>query len=111
MKKIFYIFIFSFLLFLLSLSKDSFSQNVQVYPSHWWVGMKWNKVQLMVHETRLDFILAVDELVVKSSSADLKIIKVNKVENRHYLFLDILISPNAKPQTVIISLGGITLNE
>ncbi len=106
MKKIFLIGFY-----LLVIAHYSFSQTVEVYPSNWWVGMKWNKLQLMLHETRPDFILAVDELVVKSSSADLKIIKINKVENRHYLFLDILISPNAKPQTVSISLEGIILNE
>jgi glycosidase len=85
-----------------------FSQTVEVYPSNWWVGMKWNKVQLMLHDPRPDFILAVDKLIVKSSSPDLKIVKVNKVENRKYLFLDVAISPNAKPQTVTISLGGAT---
>ncbi len=106
MKKIFLIGFY-----LLVIAHYSFSQTVEVYPSNWWVEMKWNKLQLMLHETRPDFILAVDELVVKSSSADLKIIKINKVENPHYLFLDILISPNAKPQTVSISLEGIILNE
>lgn len=88
-----------------------FSQNIEVYPSHWWVGMKMNKIQLMLHEPRPDYILAVDKLVVRSSSSDFKIIKVNRVENRRYLFLDVEISPNAKPQTVKISLGGIILNE
>ena len=39
-----------FLLFILLVSNKSFSQNVEVYPSNWWVGMKWNKVQLMMHE-------------------------------------------------------------
>lgn len=106
MKKIIFFFACSFII------NYSFSQNkIEVYPSNWWVGMKMNKVQLMLRETRPDFILAVDKLVVKSSSADLKIVKVNRVENRRYLFLDVLISSNAKPQTVIISLGGIIANE
>jgi hypothetical protein len=34
---------FFFLIFLYGLSNKSFSQNIEVYPSHWWVGMKWNK--------------------------------------------------------------------
>jgi len=106
MKKIFLILYSSF--FILNFS---FSQNVEVYPSHWWVGMKWNKVQLMLRDNRPDFILAVDKLVVRSSSPDLKIIKVNRVENRRYLFLDVEISPNAKPQSVTISLGGVIANE
>lgn len=89
------------------ISVFSFSQNIEIYPTNWWVGMKWNKVQLMIHEPDSAKILAFDNLVVRSSSPDLKIIKVNKVENRRYLFVDVEISPNAKPQTVAISLNGI----
>jgi glycosidase len=112
MKK-FLISYFLLLASILTLPQISFSQqsSLEVYPSNWWVGMKWNKVQLMVHETNHDFILAVDKLVVNSSSPDLKIIKINKVENKRYLFIDVAISPNAKPQTVIISFGGIIKNE
>lgn len=73
--------------------------------------MKWNKLQLMVYEKDPDFILAVDKLIVRSSSPDLKIIKINKVENRRYLFIDVAIAPGAKPQTVTISFGGIVRNE
>ena len=41
---------FLFICFLsLLITHFSFSQNVEVYPSNWWVGMKWNKVQLMLH--------------------------------------------------------------
>lgn len=85
--------------------------SVSVYPTNWWVGMKMNKIQLMLHEENADKILAVNKLVVKSSSPDLKIIKVNKVENRRYLFIDAEIAANARPQKVIISVGGIILNE
>ena len=43
-----------FIYFLLSLiTHYSFSQNVEVYPSNWWVGMKWNKVQLMLHRNNI----------------------------------------------------------
>ena len=27
----------------------SSSQAVKLYPTNWWVGMKWNKLQLIVH--------------------------------------------------------------
>ncbi len=85
-------------------------KQLQVYPANWWAGMKMNKVQLMIHEKDTASILAVDKLVVKSSSPDIKIIKVNQVENKRYLFIDIEIKPAAKPQTVTISFGGIILN-
>ncbi|MDB5208626.1 MAG: alpha-amylase [Flavisolibacter sp.] len=86
-------------------------QSVEIYPSHWWVGMKNTKLQLMLHETGSTKMLAVDKLVATSSSPDVRIIKINKVENRKYLFLDLAIAPNAKPQTVTISLGGIVPSE
>ncbi|HVG16220.1 MAG TPA: cyclomaltodextrinase N-terminal domain-containing protein, partial [Chitinophagaceae bacterium] len=89
----------------------SAQDNVEVYPSHWWVGMKNKKLQLMLHEPDATKILAVDKLVVKSSSPDLKIVKVNKIDNRRYLLLDVMLHPNAKAQTVTISFGGIVPSE
>ena len=73
--------------------------------------MKNTRLQLMLHQTDSTMILAVDKLVVQSSSPDVKIVKVNRVENRRYLFLDLSIAPAAKPQTVTISLGGIVPSE
>ena len=99
---------FLFLVFLFSIKISGAQEKIEVYPTYWWVGMKWNMVQLMVHETDPNFIINVD---VKSSSPDLKIVKVNKVENKRYLFLDVIISQTAKPQIVTISLGGIILSE
>jgi glycosidase len=86
-----------------------FSQDV--YPTHWWVGMKMNRIQLILHSNQPGINLYVDKLTVRSSSPDLKIIKINKVENRRYLILDVEINPKAKPQTVEISFGGIIANE
>lgn len=100
-----------FLIGVFSLVSTVSSQTLEVYPSHWWTGMKWNKVQLMVYDKDTTHILAVDKLAARSSSADVKIVKVNRVENRRYLFIDIQIAPNAKPQTVNISFGGIIANE
>lgn len=85
---------------------DSFSQTV--YPTHWWTGMKNSKLQLMIHS---DKNIAVDKLVFNSSSPDVKVIKINKVENRRYLFVDLEIARNARPQTVKFSFGGIIANE
>jgi neopullulanase len=88
-----------------------FSQDINVYPTHWWVGMKNSKLQLIIHEKDPGIILAVDKLVVRSSSPVLKITKVNRVENRRYLFLDCEVSPKAKPQTITISFGGVVAGE
>jgi len=98
MKKIFLIFRFSLFIIIQSLSKDSFSQKVEVYPSNWWVGMKWNKVQLMLYGTNIqtnNFSL---------NYPGVTLVKVNKAENRNYVFLDISISPTAKPGVIKIKI-------
>jgi hypothetical protein len=43
--KHFCFFILSFLL----VSNSFATEAINVYPTHWWVGMKSNKLQLMVH--------------------------------------------------------------
>ncbi len=88
-----------------------FGQDVVVYPTNWWVGMKLNKIQLVLRETDMNKIIAVDKLAVKSSSPDLTITKVTKLQNKRYLVLDVSIAPNAHPQTVNISFGGVAVNE
>lgn len=87
------------------------AQDVEVYPTHWFAGMKTNKIQLVLREPRSDQILSVNKLVVRSSSPDLLIKKVHTPANRRYLLLDVEIKPTARPQTVTISFGGIVPNE
>ena len=106
MKKLF----LSFFLFCISLSLIA-QKKLEVYPANWWVGMKMNKVQLMIHEKDSTVIVAVAKLTVQSSSPDIKIIRINTVENKRYFFVDIEIVPNAKPQTVTISFGGTIKSE
>lgn len=87
MKKIFFAFILSFFI-----SIFSFSQDVEVYPSNWWVGMKWNKVQLMLHADNIGVYKT-----VSSNYQGIKIQQVHPAENKNYLFVDILIASIAKP--------------
>jgi glycosidase len=88
MKKILILFYFLFLI-----SYFIFSQKVEVYPSNWWVGMKWNKVQLMLYKKD---IAGVGFRQVRTNYPGIKIIRLNPVENKNYLFLDIEILPTAK---------------
>ncbi|MCX6319193.1 MAG: alpha-amylase family glycosyl hydrolase [Bacteroidetes bacterium] len=84
------------------------ADDVQVYPTHWWAGMKDTKLQLIIHA---DKDIAVDKLVFQSSSKDVKVVRVNKVENKHYLIVDLEIAKNAKPQKLSFSFGGILRSE
>jgi glycosidase len=82
--------------------------NINVYPTHWWTGMKDTKLQLIIHA---DKDIAVDKLVFRCSSKDVKVVKVNRVENRHYIIVDLEIAKNAKPQKLNFSFGGIIAGE
>ncbi|HEX6914964.1 MAG TPA: glycoside hydrolase family 13 protein [Chitinophagaceae bacterium] len=64
----------------------------EVYPANWWVGMKMNRIQLMVYGTDIG-----SSTAVSVSYPGLQLVKVNRVENRNYLFLDLSILPTAKP--------------
>ena len=60
-----------------------------VYPTHWWVGMKNQKLQLIVHGAN------VAENNFSVTYPGVKLVKVNKVENRNYVFIDLIISSSA----------------
>ncbi len=77
-------------------------QETTVYPTHWWTGMKESKLQLLI---RSDKNIATEKIVVRSSSPDVKVVKIQSVENKHYLFVDLVISKNAKPQKVKFTYG------
>ncbi|MDB5196422.1 MAG: alpha-amylase [Flaviaesturariibacter sp.] len=74
-------------------------QSTQVYPTHWWVGMKNQNLQLMVYEKEI----ANQVPMLKMPAAGIPIAegitlkKINRVENPNYLFLDLVISKTAKP--------------
>ncbi|HEX5112482.1 MAG TPA: cyclomaltodextrinase N-terminal domain-containing protein, partial [Saprospiraceae bacterium] len=76
------------ILFLISLLfGNSYAQHIEVYPSNWWVGMKWNKVQLMLYGENVGYCNGV---TIKYPGVS--VAKINKVENKNYLFVDIIIS-------------------
>lgn len=82
----------------------SFAQNVDVYPTHWWTGMKDTKLQLMIHGEN-----------IANSGGDITINypgvsvgKVHKAESANYLFADINISSAARPGNfkIVIKTSG-----
>lgn len=76
----------------------------KIYPSHWWTGMKNSSVQLMIYDK--DANLQQPGLKFSSSSPEVLVKKVHKTENLHYLFVDIEITKNAKPQQLNFTLQG-----
>ncbi len=90
--------IFFFCLCLI-LATRSFSQDLEVYPSNWWVGMKMNKIQLMVHAKNATNMIPAFKLPAGGTKlADGIMLKgVHHVENPNYVFLDLEIAKSAKP--------------
>jgi glycosidase len=72
---------------------------VSCYPSHWWIGMKQQTLQLMI-QSKSDLSAA-----VKVTGSGLIIKKVFQPENKHYLFIDLLITAAAKPGQYKFTLG------
>ncbi len=83
-----------------------YAQEPAVYPSNWWIGMHWNKVQLLIRNTAWEK----GKPSVSINYPGVKLEKVSAFANPHYLALDLTISPNAKPGTVKIKAGGETIN-
>ena len=76
-----------------------------IYPTHWWVGMKNPNVQLMVH------IPDANKVKYTITYPGVRLAKVTTSENNNYAFLDLVISPTAKPGKIKIQLTGANGNE
>ena len=81
-----------FLLFIFCCANIFAQTAYNCYPTNWWTGMKWNKVQIMIHGNDIG---NGDAYAINYPGVKLE--KVNKVENKNYVFLDINISPITKP--------------
>ena len=96
MKKLF-LFLFTF--FHLSIFIFAQTDGYKCYPTNWWIGMKWNKLQIMVHGDKI----ADNFPMIKMGPNGVKLTtgvyltKINRVENPNYIFLDIVIDATAKP--------------
>ncbi len=82
---------------------QSFAQT-KAYPTHWWIGMKNPKLQVMLRNT--------EGLPSKASVnyPGVKLVKVFQPANKHYLFLDFEISKTAKPGKLAIKVGSETFS-
>ncbi len=74
------------------ISSSLFAQNIElkrVEPANWWVGMENPNLQLLISGENI----SLTDVIIKSDKVEL--VKINKVENPNYLFLDLKINKNA----------------
>lgn len=78
----------------IAFSISTFAVNVdRVEPTFWWVGMKNPTVQLMVHGQEI----AATEISLNYPGVKIK--TISRQENPNYVFIDLVISPEAKAGT------------
>lgn len=81
-------------LFLLTaLALSATAQGVDIYPPHWWVGMKHRDIQLLVKGTSPTF----NQSEVSASGSGITVRSVEPLENGKYIALNITIEPTAQP--------------
>ena len=84
-----YFFLIFTIYFLIS---NSFAQNIEPYPTNWWVNMKNPELQIMLHGEKIG-----NAKTITVAYPGVTIKKINKVENSNYVFLDVIISNTTKP--------------
>lgn len=95
------IIIFILLIFLQDTALAQKSETA-AYPSHWWVGMKNPSLQIMLHGSNMG------TANYSIQYPGVTLLKVNKVENPNYVFLDLRILPTTRPgvMTINVNNGG-----
>ncbi len=83
------------------------AQQTLLYPSNWYAGMKWNKVQLLMYNKTT----GLKNTKVSLSYPGIILQKITLLENERYMAVDIIINANAKPGTVKINLVSNTKTE
>ena len=83
------------------LSIAGFAQDITVYPTHWWTGMKNPRLQLMLRGENI-----AQAKSIGVNYPGLRVDKVTKVANDNYVFVDLTVLPTAKPGSARIRLVG-----
>ena len=78
------------------------AQSIDIYPPNWWAGMKYNKVQLLIHSTDSNF--SKQKLAVVYPGV--RISKINKLDNGRFISADITIAANTKPGNMVFTFTG-----
>ena len=72
------------------------AQNVQTFPSNWWIGMKHNKVQVIFRGQDTSF----GNNTISANYPGVTVSNLHRFENKKYLCADVAITDIAKPGTI-----------
>ncbi|XVJ65567.1 MAG: alpha-amylase [Lacibacter sp.] len=87
--------IITFKLLCLAVTISSAQIMYNTYPANWWIGMKYNKIQLMIRGEGVG-----NHTGFTTTYPGVTISKVNRFANKNYVILDMTIAPTAKPGTI-----------
>lgn len=71
------------------------AQEYELYPANWWIGMKYNKLQIMIRGNNVG-----EHTGFTINYPGVTLTKVNKFQNKNYVILDVTVGTTAKPGTV-----------
>lgn len=91
--------LFSLAVLLFVMSGQMKAQQISVYPSNWWTGMKWNQLQLMVHGDKIAEVVPAIKIAADGIrlAEGVRLKSIDRVQNKNYVFFNIEISENASP--------------
>src|SRR4029078_11408469 len=101
MKHLFVLFAFVFSVQFL-FAQDS----IEVYPTHWWVGMKNKKLQLLIHSKDIS---GNGRRSASTNYPGVKIISTEKLESSNYLFINVELAPTVKPGIVQFKINSVDM--
>lgn len=93
---------------LLSAMVAAQAQQVAAYPTHWWTGMKWNKLQVMVRSEKIAATVPMVKMKPKGMelAPGVHLKQVKRVDNPNYIFFDIEIAQHAQPGWITLPFIG-----
>lgn len=77
------------------------AQQYELYPANWWIGMKYNKLHIMIRGNNVG-----EQTGFAIHYPGVTLTKVNRFQNKNYVILDVTIGTTAKPGTVGIRSTG-----
>ncbi len=84
---------------MLCIGRTSIAQSIRIEPPNWWIGMKNQKLQLLLKGDKISN----EKLSIKKPGVQL--IRINKTDSPDYLFVDLTIDAHVTAGNIDIKIG------